>query len=78
MTGPQRNTRVAARLWWALLPYIGYYCDGTEDWRWWMRPARWLWVLVDKLPGSAPYPPLPPVVCTCDYCMGVPEAVFEP
>lgn len=68
---PRRSRRVAARAWWALLPFIGYYCDDTPMWRWWMRPARWAWALVGKLPGSDPYEPVAPVVCNCDYCLGL-------
>lgn len=44
--------RPIGRLRWWLLPHIGYYCDGTEHWRWWMRPARWMWIALGWLPAS--------------------------
>ncbi len=66
-----RSRTLASRAWWALLPYIGYYCDGTDQWRWWMRPARWAWTAIGWLPSSSPFEPPPPVVCHCDYCLGL-------
>lgn len=50
-----RNERLVARARWWLLQYIGYYCDGTELWCWWMRPARWAWIALGWLPGSRLY-----------------------
>lgn len=79
-----RSTRLAARLWWALLPFAGCYGYGKGDggtWRWWMRFSivpYLLWKLVGNLPGSDPFRPIPPIVCNCDYCRGVPGARFEP
>lgn len=81
MSGHERNTRLAARLHWALLPCMGayYYADEMGE----KVPLRWrlgyrLMTLVTKLPGSELYPPLPQIECGCDYCHGVPGAVFEP
>lgn len=82
-SGVVRSSRAAARLWWALLPYAGCYGWGKDDggnWRWWMRfnvVPYLLWKLVAKLPSSSPFEPMEPIVCTCDYCRGVPGAVFE-
>ena len=85
--GPVRSRRLAARLWWALLPYAGWIGyrdkelerDGTcVPPPWYAFPLAWLWEVVRRLPGSAPYEPLPPIECDCDYCRGVPGAVFEP
>jgi hypothetical protein len=42
------------------LPHIGYYCDGTEFWRWWMRPARWAWTALGWLPNSQLFLAPPP------------------
>lgn len=56
-----RNTRLAARLSWALLPYIGHHCDKESGtWRWWMRPVYWAWKLLDRLPGSDLFEPMEP------------------
>lgn len=74
------STKWAARLWWFLLPYAGEtgYADAEHPARWFAHPLTWLWKFVGKLPGSEPFEPMPPIVCTCDYCRGVPGAVFEP
>lgn len=78
--GPVRSKRLAARLWWFLLPYAGEtgYSDSEFPARWRAYPLTWLWKLVNALPSSAPFEPsrIPP--CDCDYCRGVPGAVFEP
>jgi len=67
-----RSNRLAARASWALLPYIGFHCDKENGlWRWWMRPAYWLWRFVSWLPGGDLYEPLPPIECHCDYCLGL-------
>lgn len=75
-----RSTRIAARLWWWLLPYAGEtgYADEQHPARWRAYPLTWAWQLVGKLPGSAPFKPsdLPP--CTCDWCRGVPGAEWTP
>lgn len=74
-----RSKRAAARVSWALLPYIGFHCDKESGtWRWWMRPAYWLWRLVQHLPGADLFEPMKRVVCGCDYCRGVPGARLEP
>lgn len=80
-----RSTRLAARLWWATLPYWGWstvtpdeIADGARPFPWYFRPLAWLNRLADRLPGSAPFKPLPPIDCDCDYCRGVPGARFEP
>jgi len=80
----ERNTTLAARLWWALLPYAGCYgyrdADGGSE-HWWMRFSvvpYMLWKLAGSVPGFAAFKPMPPVVCNCDYCRGVPGARFEP
>lgn len=80
------STRLAARLWWALLPYAGIWGYRDEDApaenvRWWWRftfVAYYAWKLVGRLPGSDPFEPMAQIVCTCDFCKGVPGAVFEP
>lgn len=76
----ERSTKLAARLWWLLLPYAGWTGYPNEDnpAPWYAWPLTWLWKLVGLLPSSAPYEPQPPDVCTCDYCRGVPGARFEP
>lgn len=84
-SGAIRSKRLAARLWWALLPYAGWIAYSDDDLEcgaikppWYAYPLAWLWELVRRLPGSDPFEPMPPVVCNCDYCRGVPGAVFEP
>lgn len=75
------STRLAARLWWALLPYAGwtgYHERGEIPPPWYAWPLTWLWQLVGTLPSAAPYKSMPQVVCNCDYCRGVPGAEFEP
>jgi hypothetical protein len=80
-----RSTRLAARLWWATLSYRGWatttaedIADGANPPPWYAHPLAWLNKLAEKLPGSEPFEPLPPIVCTGDYCRGVPGARFEP
>lgn len=54
---PRRNHKLAARLWWLLLPFAGetgYACDEVPA-RWFAYPLTWLWKLVGKLPGSDPF-----------------------
>lgn len=77
---PVRSGRLAARLWWWLLPYAGEtgYPNPDNPPRWFSYPLTWAWKLVGKLPSSAPFEPQPPIICDCDYCRGVPGAVFEP
>ncbi len=76
---PERSMRLAARLWWALLPHIGYGSDVFPESRRWYEPLAYrAWKLVGLLSSSAPYKPMPPINCNCDYCRGVPGAVFEP
>lgn len=87
--GPIHSTKWAARAWWWLLPYAGIwgYKDDVDEFgpnpneRWWWRFTflhYCAWRLVSKLPSSAPFEPMEPIVCNCDYCRGVPGAVFEP
>lgn len=77
-----RSRTLAARLWWVLLPYAGwtgYHEKGDPNPPpWYAYPLAWAWKLVGRLPSSAPYEPMAPIVCNCDYCRGVPGAVFEP
>lgn len=73
---PERSNRFAARLMWWLLPRIGYYAEGFDRVRAW--PFYMLWKLVGLLPSSALYEPYQGPACTCDYCRGVPGAVYEP
>jgi hypothetical protein len=80
-----RSTRLAARLWWATLPYAGWVtvtadeiADGANPAPWYAWPLAWVNRLAGRLPGSEPFGPLPPVVCDCDYCRGVPGPRFEP
>lgn len=78
---PRRSRRLAARLWWATLPHagmIGWPKGVGNPPRWYDYPLAWLNRLAEKLPGSEPFEPQPPIICTCDYCQGVPGAVFEP
>jgi len=72
-----RSTRLAARLWWALLPFAGWtaYPDEPNPPPWYAYPLTWLWKLVGRLPGSAPFEPMPPIVCDCDYCRGLSSQV---
>lgn len=69
-----RSRKLAARLWWALLPFAGCHGYGKEEglaWRWWMRFSvvpYLAWKLVGKLPSSAPFEPPPLIVCNCDEC----------
>lgn len=67
-----RNNGLVARLHWALLPAIGeyYHADvygGVVPLRW--RLAYHLMKLVERLPGSNLFHPLPPIVCDCDECL---------
>lgn len=74
---PVHSQRLAARLWWTLLPFAGCYGYGKDDglaWRWWMRFSvvpYLLWRLVARLPGSDPFEPMPQVVCTCELCVPI-------
>jgi hypothetical protein len=75
---------VVRRLWWALLPYAGWMTyDGEEGAvkpPWYAYPLAWLWNGVHAVMvrfGVGAFPPSPPIVCNCDYCRGVPGAVFE-
>ena len=47
-----RNKALVARLRWWLLPHVGYYCEGTEHWRWYMGAARRAWIALGLLPRS--------------------------
>ena len=77
---PSRNTSLAARLWWLLLPFAGEtgYSDADHPARWFAHPLTWLWKLVGKLPNSDPFKPYEGPQCDCDYCRGLPGAVYEP
>jgi hypothetical protein len=76
-----RSTRLAARLWWALLPYAGWfaYSDEPDAPRPPLHayPLAWLWRLINWI-GVEPFKPFELPVCDCDYCRGVPGARFEP
>lgn len=67
-----RSKRLAARLWWATLPYAGWigYAgeEGATPPPWYAYPLAWLNRLAEKLPGSAPFEPMPRIECDCDYC----------
>ena len=78
--GPIRSRTLAARLWWLLLPFAGEtgYADAEHPARWFAHPLSWAWALINKLPRSAPFEPFPHIECNCDYCRGVPGAVWEP
>lgn len=79
MSGPVRSRRLAARLWWALLPFTGCYAYAERRWQRALGFVPFLlWKLAGRLPGSAPFEPELPVACDCDYCRGVPGARFEP
>jgi hypothetical protein len=73
---PVYSERLAARLWWWLLPYAGVWGYRDEDyprenWRWWWPLtfiAYYAWRLVAKLPSSAPFEPQKPVICWCGDC----------
>ncbi len=73
-----RNRTLIARLRWLILPLMGY-CYG-ESWRDQIRgrPFVWLDNILGRLPGSDLFAPVPEVVCNCDWCRGVPGAVWEP
>lgn len=84
-----RNDSLAARLRWWLLPWLAYAWRYREDhadapnpgtpltWTWGSF-AYWLDRVLDRLPSGAMWPPMPEIVCDCDYCRGVPGARFEP
>lgn len=82
MSAADRSTRVAARLWWATLPYRGWVAYdgevGAVPPPWYAHPLAWVNRLAEKLPGSEPFKPMPVRECPCDYCQGVPGAVYEP
>lgn len=65
-----RSTKIAARLWWWLLPYAGEtgYPNPDNPPRWRAYPLTWAWNLVRKLPSSAPFAPPPFRECNCDEC----------
>ena len=65
-----RSHKLAARVWWALLPYAGEtgYPNPDNPPRWFAYPLTWAWKLVGKLPGSAPFLPFRPGVCDCEEC----------
>lgn len=78
-----RSTRLAARLWWATLPYEGWVSYSPDEVGaipppWYAWPLAWLHRLVRKLPSSAPFEPWEPIICDCDYCRGVPGAEWTP
>ena len=78
---PRRSRKLSARTWWLLLPFEGYFgYRDKDDPRppLWVYPLAWLWRLNDRLFSPAPFEPTPPIACDCDYCRGVPGAVFEP
>jgi hypothetical protein len=77
---PKRSRKLAARLWWFLLPFAGEtgYPNPDNPPRWFAYPLAWLWQLVNKLPSSDPFEPYSGPACNCDYCRGVPGAVWEP
>jgi hypothetical protein len=84
--------RLLRRVWWSLLPYAGWTAGTREERRadeadganpppWWAFPLAWLWrlnsALMDRL-GVSAAELCPPHTCDCDFCRGVPGAVFEP
>lgn len=77
-------TLALRRAWWILLPYagwMGYRHEGMNRIPLHAYPLAWLWSGVSwymTKRGIGAFPPSPPVVCRCDYCRGVPGAVFEP
>lgn len=77
-----RNRRLAARLRWWLMPYAHprptaeERADGCR-WHWWWLLAYWAENIVARLPGAYLFDPVPPVICDCDYCRGVPGAEFK-
>ena len=81
------SRKLSARIWWATLPYLGWVgyrdkeleADGTcRKPPWYAWPLSWLNRLAANWPGFEAFEPMPEVVCNCDYCRGVPGAVFEP
>jgi hypothetical protein len=86
---PLRSRGFASRVRWTLMPWWAfawrYRNDDPDDpnpGRWWHHcigsTALWLDKLLERLPGGALFEPMPRVECDCDYCRGVPGAVFEP
>lgn len=78
MSVARRSNRLAARLWWATLPYAGWvgYRDKELEAEgvcprppWYAYPLSWLWTLAGRLPGSDPFAPMELIVCTCDGCL---------
>ncbi len=72
----KRSRKLPARLHWALLPYA-HPRPTAEDradgciWHWWWLGAYWAMKLVERLPASYLFEPIPPVDCGCDYCRGL-------
>lgn len=77
-----RSRRLAARLWWATLPYAGWVTydgePGAVPPPWWAHPLAWINKLSEKLPGSEPFEPMVERECDCDWCRGVPGAEWRP
>jgi hypothetical protein len=85
---PFRHPGRVSRLRWALMPWWAFAWRYRDDFNnpetdaWWKScigsTIYWLDKVLEHLPGGDLFAPYTPPKCDCDYCRGVPGAVFEP
>lgn len=84
-----RGKGIVSRLRWALMPWWAFAWRYRDEWvdapnpgRWWEHclgsTTWWLDKVLERLPGGDLFEPMPPIMCDCDYCRGVPGAEFVP